>query len=171
MVALIGHRISTGSLESAEKFQFMHILLASLHQHSPHTDPTSILAIAFTHMIPVMVMNKQDILVKLPRECITEKIVRGCGREANIARGAAECQRRYDNLTPTRDVAKPLINIVPRVMSRLLHTKTELYTTIDTVPCIVSMIQPTSCSDAMAVRARVEFLVTALTSTCCRFQL
>ena len=31
------------------------------------------------------------ILVKLPRECITEKIVRGCGREANIARGAAEC--------------------------------------------------------------------------------
>ena len=31
------------------------------------------------------------ILVKLPRECISEKIVRGCGREANIARGAAEC--------------------------------------------------------------------------------
>ena len=32
--------------------------------------------------------------VKLPRECITEKIVRGCGREANMARGAAECDIR-----------------------------------------------------------------------------
>ena len=34
------------------------------------------------------------VLVKLLRECITEKIVRGCGREANMARGAAECDIR-----------------------------------------------------------------------------
>ena len=33
-------------------------------------------------------------LVKLPRECITENIVRGCGGEANMARGAAECDIR-----------------------------------------------------------------------------
>ena len=34
------------------------------------------------------------ILVKLPRECIMDKIARGCGREANKARDTAECDIR-----------------------------------------------------------------------------